>query len=57
MYEEHHRIMKECFWKLVGSVQNPVENPCQKEISYGANIAHPDGTKTARLTLTFEDKK
>lgn len=49
------RILKDAIFALIGSVQNPVENPVREDIEYGGILVDtPDGPKRAYLRLTFE---
>lgn len=49
-----HRILKEAMFKMIGSVQNPVENPVTEGARYSLSVS--DET-AAVLTLTFVDRE
>ena len=50
-----HRKLKETLFGLIGSAQNPVENPVRENIEYGGVLVDtPEGPKLAYLRLTFE---
>ncbi|MFV1627978.1 hypothetical protein VWY34_15520 [Phaeobacter sp. JH20_02] len=48
-----HRRLKEMLFELIGSVQNPVEDPVREDVCYGGVLVE-DGKK-AYLKLVFEE--
>lgn len=50
------RKLKEALFGLIGSVQNPIDNPATENASYGGVLVRtPTGIKMAYLRLSFED--
>jgi hypothetical protein len=50
------RKLKDCLFSLIGSAQQPVDNPTRQEAYYGGVLVNtPDGMKMAYLRLSFEE--